>query len=539
MRSGVIIVAVMAIAGALAGLAGANQVLGVLGRASPNFSGGIGFDAIAVALLGRSHPVGVLFAGLLFGALEAGGRQMQVVGRGQHRSDRHHPGADHRVRRRADAGARRVSLPCSARRPGGDASRARGAGGALDPARRRRTLVTGWILLVLAVFVATAFGIGISGNAVFRMSLPRDAIALPNLIVPAAPYVYVASALLAFLGVRQFLRGGARWSSVSLGIGLAIVVSAFLVWAAAGKAFSLTGMLESTMVRAVPIALGGLAGVLSERVGVVNIGIEGMLLAGAFTGAIVGSLTGGIGGTIAAVAVGGLFGLLLAALVVTHRVDQIIAGVAINVFVLGLTSYVSSQVLAEHHALNNAPVFRPIAIPFLSDLPVIGPVVFRQNIFVYGALILVAIATYYLFHTRSGLRARAVGEHPEAADTLGINVYRIRYLNVTLGGMVAGFGGAWFTLGSVGRFDEGMTGGRGFIGLAAMIFGRWHPVGALMAALVFGFADSLQQKLAILQTPIPSEFLAMAPYVATIVLVAGLIGRARPPAADGKPYIKE
>jgi simple sugar transport system permease protein len=409
----------------------------------------------------------------------------------------------------------------------------------LDPAMRRRTLTVGWILIALAIFVATAFGIDTQGNAVFRLSLPRDAIALPNLVVPAAPYVYVAAALLAFLGVRQFLRGGARWSSISLGIGLALLVSAFLVWAAAGKAFSLTGMLESTMVRAVPIALGGLAGVLSERVGVVNIGIEGMLLAGAFTGAIVGSLTGGIGGTIAAVAVGGLFGLLLAALVVTHRVDQIIAGVAINVFVLGLTSYVSSQVLAEHHALNNAPVFRPIAIPFLSELPVVGPVVFRQNIFVYGALILVAIATYYLFHTRSGLRARAVGEHPEAADTLGLNVYRIRYLNVTLGGMVAGFGGAWFTLGSVGRFDEGMTGGRGFIGLAAMIFGRWHPVGALMAALVFGFADSLQQKLAILQTPIPSEFLAMAPYVATIVLVAGLIGRARPPAADGKPYIKE
>jgi simple sugar transport system permease protein len=413
------------------------------------------------------------------------------------------------------------------------------APGALDPARRRRTLVAGWVLLALAIFVATAFGIDTSGNAVFRLSLPRDTILLPNLIVPAGPYISIASALLAFLGIRLFLRGGARWSSVSLGIGFFLVVSAFLVWAAAGKAFSLTGMLESTMVRAVPIALGGLAGVLCERVGVVNIGIEGMLLAGAFTGAVVGSLTGGIGGLIAAVIVGGLFGLILAALVVTHRVDQIIAGVAINVFVLGLTSYVSSQVLAEHHALNNAPVFRPVAIPLLSDLPVVGPVLFQQNIFVYGALIMVAVATYYLFHTRSGLRARAVGEHPKAADTLGLNVYRIRYINVTIGGMVAGFGGAWFTLGSVGRFDEGMTGGRGFIGLAAMIFGRWHPVGALMAALVFGFADSLQQKLAILRTPIPSEFLAMAPYVVTIVLVAGLIGRARPPAADGKPYIKE
>jgi simple sugar transport system permease protein len=184
-------------------------------------------------------------------------------------------------------------------------------------------------------------------------------------------------------------------------------------------------------------------------------------------------------------------------------------------------------------------VFRAVNIPFLSELPVIGPVLFQHNIFVYGALIMVAVATYYLFHTRSGLRARAVGEHPEAADTLGINVYRLRYMNVTLAGMAAGFGGAWFTLGSVGRFDENMTNGRGFIGLAAMIFGRWHPVGALLAALVFGFADSLQQKLAILGTPIPAEFLAMAPYIATIVLVAGLIGKARPPAADGKPYVKE
>ncbi len=411
--------------------------------------------------------------------------------------------------------------------------------GAIDPNSRLRAVITGWVLIGLAVLAAAVFGLDSAGNATFRLTLPRDLVPLPNLVVPAAPFAYFVSAILAFLGVRQFLRGGARWSSLSLGIGLMLAVAAFLVWTAAGKSFSLTGMLESTLVRAVPIALGGLAGVLSERVGVVNIGIEGMLLAGAFAGAVVGSLAGGYAGLAAAVAVGGLFGFLLAALVVTHRVDQIVAGVAINVFVLGLTSYVTSQVLTKYRFLNDAPVFRPIPIPYLSDLPVVGPVLFRQNIFVYGALIMVALATYYLFHTRHGLRARAVGEHPEAADTLGLNVFRIRYVNVTIGGMVAGFGGAWFTLGSVGRFDEGMTGGRGFIGLAAMIFGRWHPVGALMAALVFGFADSLQQKLAILQTPIPSEFLAMAPYIATIVLVAGLIGRARAPAADGKPYIKD
>jgi simple sugar transport system permease protein len=415
------------------------------------------------------------------------------------------------------------------------------AGTYTDRSQQRQSLIIGWVLMLLAALVALVFGLGSSGDASFRLAFPGDAFRVPNLIVPAPPYSYVVAALLAFFGARQFVRGGAKRSGLLLGIGLFLAVTAFLVWATAGKQFSLTGMLQATLVRAVPIALGGLVGTLSERVAVVNIGIEGMLLAGAFAGAVAGSVFGGVGGLVAAILVGGLFGLLLAVLVVTYRVDQIVAGVAINLFVAGLTSYASSQVLTQpqHRWLNNAPVFRSIEIPFVSDIPVIGPVLFQQNIFVYGALILVAAATYYLFHTRSGLRARAVGEHPEAADTLGINVYRLRYINVTIGGMIAGFGGAWFTLGSVGRFDDNMTGGRGFIGLAAMIFGRWHPVGALLAALVFGFADSLQQKLAILQTPIPSEFLAMAPYIATIVLVAGIVGRARPPAADGKPYIKE
>ena len=409
----------------------------------------------------------------------------------------------------------------------------------LDITQRRQTLIIGWLLLALAVFVAAVFGAESSGEATFRLALRGDLFVLPSLTVPASPYNYVVAAILAFLGARQFVRGGARRSSLFLGIGLFLAVTTFLVWATAGKEFNLTGMLEATVVRAVPIALGGLVGTLSERVAVVNIGIEGMLLSGAFTGAIVGSVAGGWIGLVAAIIVGGLMGLALGVLVITYRVDQIIAGVAVNLFALGLTSYVSSQVLTVHKELNNAPIFGGIDIPFLSALPIVGRVFFQQNIFVYGAAILIAGATYYLFHTRSGLRARAVGEHPEAADTLGINVYRVRFINLTIGGMVAGFAGAWFTLGSVGRFDINMTNGRGFIGLAAMIFGRWHPVGALMAALVFGFADSLQQKLAILQTPIPSEFLAMAPYIATIVLVAGVVGRARPPAADGKPYIKE
>ncbi len=408
----------------------------------------------------------------------------------------------------------------------------------VDIGRRRQSLVTGGVLLGLALLCVLVFGFDSSGQASFRLALPGDLFAVPNLVVPSAPYAYAVAALLAFLATLSLLRAGLRRNGLLLSIGLLLAVTAFLTWAADGKSFSLTGMLQATVVRSIPIALGALAGVLCERVAVVNIAIEGMLLAGAFAGAVVGSIAGGTIGVAAAIAVGALLGLLLGLLVITYRVDQIIAGVAINLLVLGLTSYASSQVLTVHRGLNNAPIFEAIEIPWLGNLPVIGPILFQQNIFVYGALILVAIATYYLFYTRSGLRARAVGEHPEAADTLGINVYRLRYINVVVGGMVAGFGGAWFTLGSVGRFDENMTGGRGFIGLAAMIFGRWHPVGALAAALVFGFADTLQQKLAILQTPIPSEFLAMAPYIATVVLVAGVIGRARAPAADGKPYVK-
>lgn len=409
----------------------------------------------------------------------------------------------------------------------------------LNTGKARQARIAGIVLLGLSVLVALVFGTDSTGDATFRLSRPTDPWALPNLAVPASPFNYAAAGVLAFLGARQFTRAGLGRPNLWLGIGLFIAVAGFLVWATAGKSLSLTGMLSATVVRAVPIALGGLAGVLSERVAVVNIAIEGMLLAGAFTGALMGSLLGGYMGLLSAVAIGGLFGFLLAALVVTYRMDQIIAGVVINLLVLGVTSYVSSQVFAEHRSLNNAPIFRSVKIPVLGDLPVIGPVLFNQNIFVYGAVILVAMATYYLFHTRHGLRARAVGEHPKAADTLGINVYRTRYINVTLAGMVAGFGGAWFTLGSVGRFDENMTGGRGYIGLAAMIFGRWHPAGAMAAALVFGFADSLQQKLALLNTPIPSEFLAMSPYIATIVLVAGLIGRAKAPAADGEAYVKE
>jgi simple sugar transport system permease protein len=321
---------------------------------------------------------------------------------------------------------------------------------------------------------------------------------------------------------------------------LGIFAFAFLGFAAAGKSLSLVGMLDGSVKAATPIAFGALSGVMCERVAVINIGIEGMLLTGAFMGAVLGTLVGPVVGIAGAAAAGGVMAAGLAVLAIKYRVDQIIAGVVINIFALGLTSFLSAQILVENSAEYNSPgVLRPIPLPLLSDIPILGRIFFEQNIFIYAMFVIVAVMTYGLFKTRWGLRARAVGEHPKAADTLGINVFRTRYINVILGGMIAGLGGAYFTLGSVGAFNENMTAGRGYIGLAAMIFGRWHPVGALAAALVFGFADSLQVKLAILDSGIPSEFLLMAPYLVTIVVVAGVVGAARPPAADGQPYVKE
>ncbi len=410
----------------------------------------------------------------------------------------------------------------------------------LSKAQRTRARAIGIVLFLLAGFVAIVFAAGTEGDASFGLSRAQDAIQLGPLVLPAAGTAWAVAVLLAFAGAVQLTRGFGDKATLVLGIGLLLFVFAFLAWAAADRSFSLVGMLDSTMVKATPIALAALAGTISERSSIINIGIEGMLLSGAFTGVLVASVTGsGLVGLVGAVAIGGVLAAFLAVMSIKYRVDQIITGVVINLFALGLTSFLTAQVLVARPELNDAPIFRAIKIPILGDIPVIGPVLFNQTILVYGMYALVAAFTIGFFHTRWGLRTRAVSEHPGAADTLGINVYFHQYLGTIVGGMVAGFGGAYFTLGTVGRFDENITAGRGFIGLAAMIFGRWHPIGGLAAALVFGFSDSLSQKLAILQTPIPSEFLLMAPYIVTIIVVAGVVGRSRPPAAEGKPYVKE
>ncbi len=412
-----------------------------------------------------------------------------------------------------------------------------------SPREIRRARYLGVTYLLLAAFTLWIFGLGSrgKGSAAFGMARPTDTFDwIPDLSVPAAALGIGVAVALAFLGGVQLVRGFGRWQNRVLAIGLVLFIFAFLGWAAAGQSFNLVGMLRAAVERSTPITLGACAGLLGERVAVINIAIEGQLLAGAFMGALVGSLTGNAWpGVAAAIAAGLLFGWVLAVLAIRYRVDQIIIGVVINIFVLGLTSFLTQRVLAENPHLNQVPTLRAWRIPGLGDIPIIGPIFFDQSVFVYGSLIVVAVLAYALFHTRWGLQARAVGEHPRAADTVGINVIRYRYVNVLFGGAVAGFGGAYFTIGTVGRFDENMTFGRGYIALAAMIFGRWHPVGALSAALIFGFADSLAAKLGILQTGIPSEFLLMAPYLATLVVVTGIIGKARPPAADGQVYDKE
>jgi len=405
------------------------------------------------------------------------------------------------------------------------------------PAEVRSARIRGIIYLILAVATYALLASGTEGDVVFRLG---EAVGDLDWSVSSQGLATVSAVVFGFLGGWELTRGVGRWSNVALAIALGIFAFAFLGYAAAGKSLSLVGMLDGSVKAATPIAFGALSGVMCERVAVINIGIEGMLLTGAFMGAVMGTIIGPLGGLAGATIAGGLMAAGLAVLAIKYRVDQIIAGVVINIFALGLTSFLSAQILVENSAAYNSPgVMGPIKIPILGDIPVLGRIFFNQNIFIYAMFLIVAVMTYGLFKTRWGLRSRAVGEHPKAADTLGINVFRTRYINVILGGMIAGFGGAYFTLGSVGSFNENMTAGRGFIGLAAMIFGRWHPVGALAAALVFGFADSLQVKLAILDSGIPSEFLLMAPYLVTIVVVAGVVGAARPPAADGQPYIKE
>jgi simple sugar transport system permease protein len=336
-----------------------------------------------------------------------------------------------------------------------------------------------------------------------------------------------------------------RWFAWLLGIGIVGVVVSFLCWQVSQAPTGLNVMplgdvVRSSLLLALPLILGSLSGVLCERSGVINVAIEGQFLMGAFGAALVATVAASVWAGILAAAVGGLIiAAILAVLSIKYLVDQVVLGIVLNVFALGLTGFLYEQIMTKDQNAYNQPSRVPTwEIPVLSDIPLLGPVLFKANVFVYGALILVVVIHIGLTRTRWGLRTRAVGEHPTAADTVGVKVLGLRYRNVLVAGLVAGFGGAYFTLLSTTNFNKGMTNGAGFIALAALIFGRWSPIGALLASLFFGFTNALAFYLGAIASPIPNQFLNMLPYVATIVAVAGLVGRVRPPAADGKPYVK-
>lgn len=332
-----------------------------------------------------------------------------------------------------------------------------------------------------------------------------------------------------------------------LGNGLLIIPTVLIVIAAGGRT-NVTVMLQESLRLATPIILGAMAGIWCERAGVVNIAIEGMMLTGACLGFVSYTLIlqSGVNlsspqaqfwAVIIAVLSGGLMAALHAWLSITFKTNQIVSGTVINILAIGLTSYLRREVLIQADAARET--LQPFPLPGLSSLPVVGETLFSSRPIFYGMFILLIVTHVVLYYTRWGLRTRAVGENPHAADTLGVNVIANRWINVIIGGLIAGLAGAWFSLETTGTFDDNMTAGRGFIALAAMIFGKWTPIGAFGGGLLFGFSDALGQRFQFLGVPVPPQFLQMVPYLITIVVLAGLIGKATPPKADGIPYEKE
>jgi general nucleoside transport system permease protein len=407
-----------------------------------------------------------------------------------------------------------------------------------------RQYTMGGIFVTLGILTWWLLASNVMPDAVTKFGMTAGGLAakISDLLLPSQITLYILAAIQIGLGIYQLVvKGGFRQrTNLVLFIVAALFILSFLIFGAAGKSMNMAGLLKTTLIKAVPLTLGAMSGILCERAGVVNIAIEGMMLAGAFAGAFIGSIAGNLYiGLAAAIGIGLLLGLLHAVLSITYKANQIVSGTVINILATGLTSYLASKFLQSNQEWNNPGTFPPIQLPLLSKIPFIGPIVFDNNMFVYAMLILLFVLQFVLFYTRFGLRHRSVGENPRAADTLGINVIRTRYIAVLLGGMMAGFAGAYFTLGSVGRFDEVMTAGRGFIALAAMIFGNWMPFGSFGAGLLFGFFEAMASKVAILGIRIPSQFLLMLPYIITIIVLAGVVGRTQAPAADGEPYEKE
>jgi general nucleoside transport system permease protein len=406
----------------------------------------------------------------------------------------------------------------------------------------RRTVASAAFVLFGLIDIV-GFGLyAAHGDATFAFQQDFAKVTVPNLAVPAAATAYVCGGISLAAGLlRLFVPLGKVAQRVGIGVVLFTFVVALLCWSDAGQTIPLNvvNLLQGTLEASIPLILGALAGCLCERSGVINIAIEGQLLFGAFTGAVAASFFGALWlGLVLGSLAGGLLGALLAVFAIRYVVDQVVLGVVLNVFASGLTGFLYDRALVPYqNSLNSPSTYLPVKIPLLGDIPIIGPVLFDSTIFLYITYVLLILVQVGLFSTRWGLRVRAVGEHPMAADTVGIRVLATRYSAVIMGGMIAGIGGTYLTLGSNGNFTPDMSSGMGYIALAALIFGRWTPLGALAAALLFGFTSELQSVLSTINVPIPSDILQMAPYVATIIAVAGLVGRVRAPAADGKPYV--
>ena len=357
-------------------------------------------------------------------------------------------------------------------------------------------------------------------------------------------------------GLRSQIRTGTWWITVLfviIGLGAAWGLLNLVIGGKCGSE-CVIGTLSQSLRLATPIAFAALCGVMCERAGVVDIGIEGKMLMSAMVAYAVNLfafqvLKGSMGieaagsssrwlALLASVVAALLMQALHAVVSIKFRADQIISGTVINILAIGITGYFYRQFLAQN--LPAGPGTFPIwNVPVLSSIPVIGPILFQQKPLVYIMLIITILISYVLFYTPWGLRTRAVGDHPLAADTLGINVFHTRYINVLVGGLISGFGGAWFTLEAVDVFNPLMTNGLGFIGLAALIFGKWNPFGALVGALIFGLGSSVTATVSIFRPDIPSQIPQMLPYLLTIVILTGVMGRAVPPAADGTPYEKQ
>ena len=418
----------------------------------------------------------------------------------------------------------------------------------LSETSRTVTLVswkTTWVLgVVTALYALLLLAVPHSGDTRFLLSQSGDFFQIPVIVAPAAVLAWTCAAiLLAVTVVVAVLTLRGRRAPVWLvALYVLAALTGFLAWAGAGspRDLSVVGLLGGAVLWSVPFVYGALGGVIGERAGVVNIAIEAQLLGAAFTAGITSSVTNSAtAGLVAAIVAGALVSLVLGVFAITYHVNQVIVGVVLNVLVVGLTSFLYTQVLqADAETLNSTTRFSAIPIPVLSDIPVIGPVLFDQPLLIYLMFIAVPAVWYALNRTRWGLRLRAVGEHPKAADTVGIDVVRTRYNAVLVAGAVAGLGGAFYTTVYLSQFGENMTGGAGYIALAAVIFGKWDPIRAAFAGLLFGFASNLQNVLSVVGSPVPSQFMLMVPYVVTLLAVAGLVGRSRPPAASGEPYIK-